>query len=891
MGSILEWILNLPSGKLGGGDWRFALTSELGNYVKLSLFAAAVGLIWLTVHCYRREGLGSRRTKIVLAAIRITVILLVLGILLQPAVVLKISQTLYSTVLVITDNSRSMSFKDRYASPEESANRAALCKSLDVSPQQLAEMSRLDIIRAQLQKSGSVLGGLSEDHPIEIISFSTNAPDKDPYTSVIDSLARGSVAKNTDDANVQKTLALLQGNGYETNLAAAIRDSLDRFQGRRLGGIVILSDGQPAGNAADPDERLAAAIEYAKQRSVPRYAVLVGDPTPPRNLSVLALRTPREIRTKVRTTFTVMLGHRNMENKTVDVRIYRRKAEERWPTDFAKRKPIASQTVKLIDPKTQAPGDSPGVQSVKINLKPTKDDLGEYVYRAMVVKQDDERTGEDNHADAVVKLTDNKIRILLVSGDAGWEFQYIRNYFLRQPDLYRLSVWQQNADAEINQSASTGMKLTRLPKSLKELIDTSKDGDESTTRPTTKPTATTKPSSTSKPTTTSVTGKDETIPPGYDVVILYDPSPTKDGFDKNFIKLLHEYVTVHRGGLCYIASNKHTFDVLRDPAAKGLSDLLPVVVARNDIDVARIIRESQPKGWPVKLTSYGYNHPLTSLGGSDDRNKRIWSLLPGIYWSHAVARKKPLARVLVEHSDPNKKMKSQHGSVPLVAVHSAGSGRVAYVGFDETWRWRFVDDGFYHRRFWGNMARYLAPSSPRQVIIATGGDKFSAGARIPVEIEAYDRDYRPLDDKTFTIVMIDTKTGKKTQHIAKNVAGKPGRYKTSILAAHTGSYTITCDKKIADSKRVASKQIEITLPQAESKRTEANERTMQTIASKKTHYLPVSKIDQLAELIPAGRLQTVEDEKYTLWDTSTMLWIIIALLSIEWFLRKRKNMA
>ncbi|GAF70215.1 unnamed protein product, partial [marine sediment metagenome] len=441
--------------------------------------------------------------------------------------------------------------------------RKALSDSLGISQEDLAKKSRLEILKHQLQKSDTVLAALSKDHPIEIISFSTDAPNTESYTNVIGSLRRGSITQGASDTNVEKILTSLQGSGYETNLAGAIRDSLDRFQGRRLGAIVMLSDGQPASNAGDPTGQLATAIEYAKQRSVPRYSVLVGDPTPPRNLSVLALRTPREIRTKAKTTFTVLLGHRNLENEAVEVRIYRRKTEDGWPKNLAKQKPIASKTIKLIDPKNQSPGESPGVQSVKIELKPTEKKLGEYVYRALVVKREDERSGEDNHADAFVRLTDSKIRILLVSGDAGWEFQYIRNYFLRQPDLYRLSVWQQNADAEINQSASTGMKLTRLPKSLKELIDTGdgRDGASPTSKPTPRPVSTSQPTK-----TTGVAGKEEKIPPGYDVVILYDPSPTTGGFDRNFLKLLHEYVTVHRGGLCYIASNKHTFDVLRDPA-------------------------------------------------------------------------------------------------------------------------------------------------------------------------------------------------------------------------------------------------------------------------------------------------------------------------------------
>ena len=313
-------------------------------------------------------------------------------------------------------------------------------------------------------------------------------------------------------------------------------------------------------------------------------------------------------------------------------------------------------------------------------------------------------------------MTDKRIRVLLISGDAGWEFRYLRSYFLRQPELYQLSVWQQDADPEVNQSASTGMKLTRLPRTLRELIDTDRDETVPTSQPTSQPT----------------TGPaEETIPPGYHVVILYDPAPTKEGFDESFMKLLNDFVVTHRGGLAYIASTKHSYEVLRDPAAKPLADLLPVVVGRNRDDVSFLLRRERPKAWPVQLTTYGVDHPVTRFEGSAEDNRKIWSLLPGIFRAQAVERLKPAARVLAVRRDPSESGDSGRQGDPVLAVQTVGAGRTAYLGFDETWRWRFIEDGFYFRRFWANLVRYLAPLNARQIVITTGGDRFRRRRRDP----------------------------------------------------------------------------------------------------------------------------------------------------------------
>ncbi len=884
MSDIWNWLLNLTPGRLDGGPARLALTSDWNNYAKLGLLALAAILVLLAIRCYRREGPTPNRIKAILGGLRVVVILLIVLLLFQPAIVVDLSEKLHDTVLILVDDSLSMATKDAYASQDVSALRGRLATRLGVPASNLGTLGRREILQMLLvgdEKNVSVLKTLNETHEIEIVRFSSAQPGKEPYCRTLLSLPRNSelfapkVAGEADEAetakakkNLKTVLAALKSEGHATNLSQAMRGGVNLLQGRRIGAMVLLSDGQSTN--ANADERLKAAMEYLG--AIPRYTVCFGDPTPPRNLTAHSLQMPREVRTGGTVEARLSLSQRNLTDQDVEIKLYRRKVGEAFPDDddLAKRTPIARQTVRLRGEKDEtAPGQTRGAQSVKVNFTPKGKILGEYVYRATVTPVAGEQNTEDNYADSFTKITDNKIRILLVSSDAGWEFRYLRNYFLRQPDLYRVSVWQQNADLEVNQAASNGMKLTRLPRKLKELIDS---GAVDATVDTTK----------------IVKGKADTIPPGYDVVMLYDPEPKTGGFDKHFMELLYDYVTIHRGGLCYISSNSNTEDIFKDKASKPLIDLLPVTVARNpNLEML----EGRVRAWPIHLTSYGLDHPVTKLEPTSRDNRELWSLLPGPYRTQLIGRVKPSARVLLENTNPSRKTQSKSLAEPLLAVHSAGSGRVAYVGFDETWRWRFVEDGYYYRKFWANIVRYLAPLHARQISIATGGDRFGIGDEIKIEVEAFDSEFKPMTAKTFLLDIRNTTTKTTETLTLRAEAGKPGRYRGNWQPSATGTFVLGCDKKIATPDRVASKQIIIARPQAESRRQEANTRAMTHIATRPAYAITPDAIDTLAKLIPNRPLTRKDQRIHPLWDTPLIWILLVTLLACEWWFRKRNNLA
>ncbi|HOD83542.1 MAG: hypothetical protein BWX88_00738 [Planctomycetes bacterium ADurb.Bin126] len=844
---LLEWLFRIQPGQTAGGEsWRVDFIAEYSNYVKLGLLLVLAGLAFLVIRSYRREGDASRRAKGFLAGVRLAVIVLAMLMLLRPAAILRFSKTLRSTVVVLVDDSFSMSFKDAYAG-EDSGPK--LARFLGISPDKLADMSRQEIIRRLLARQGGPLAKLAQDHPLMLLRYSSQDTSQ-PYTrllSLLDYGEAGPAGQEQVVAQVNSALSVLSGAGHETNIAAALRDALEKVQGRWVAGVVLVSDGQIT--SEDGSARLASALTFASQRGVNLYSVVVGDPTVPRNVGVSSLQAPQEVVQGSTVEFSALLSHRNFGGRSVKVRLLQRPIDKEQWTDTG-----VSADVKLEQDEGGGADEvrSRGLQTVKLACEVRQ--TGQFVYRAQVEAAEDDRLAEDNYADTRLEVSEERVNILLVSSDAGWEFQYLRNFLLRQGELYRVSIWQQSADAEVNQAASSEkFKLAELPKTLAELMK-------------------------------------------YRVVILYDPEPTvgsggKSGGMVTLASLLKDFVTRHEGGLCYIAGNKYSDSLLPGKSSMPeLVELLPVILRPNTLDLGERISEQTPPSWPLRLTTYGREHPSLRLAPKAEDNANLWQALPGVFWTHPVERVKPAARVLATSSNPQRR--TARGEPEPVIVTQPVGGRVLYIGSDETWRWRYLNDGQLHRRFWENSIRYLASLKARRVIITAGGDRFDVGEKITVEAQAYDEEFRPLTAETFKVRMVAVQTAESRpadRELELKADPKSGGYKLTIRADQTGTYELTALD--GDPQKVASKRIVIDNPRAEARRSEASPATLQTFATRPEFCLRAYEVDRLAELIPAGRLKAAEEKTWELWDSPLTLVLILTLLGVEWILRKKYNMA
>ncbi len=841
MKRFLEWLLRLKDGELAGADsWSPRFAAEYNNWIILGLFVVFSALVALTVICYLREGDTRRRTKMTIAGIRIAVIVLILALLFQPGLVLRYKKDLYSTVVVLVDDSLSMSLKDRYA---DAALRSTLAEELGVSRDELVSLSRAEIVQRILTRQQGPLAELAKDHPLMLLRFSTSHPgsgaEEGKYTRPVgyievvgDDPARQAAASD----EIALAFEGLSAGGYETNLASALRDAADRLSGRRVAGIVLISDGQPT-TGSEGGNRLSAARDYIRQRGIPVFSVGVGDPIPPQNVAVVRLQGPAEVRKGSAIELTAYLSNRNCAGQTVEIRLFHKPVTgEAWTdTGVAEQVTLAgeAQEVALIVEKAG--------------------ELGEFSYKAEVKPLDREFSAKDNAATTKVRVSEEKIKILLISGDAGWEFLYLRNLLLRSPDRYAVSAWQQDAEAKFNQEASSEkMRLKQLPRTRKELFN-------------------------------------------YDAVILYDPAYTKEGFDGQFVGMLESFVSDHHGGLCYIASNKHSdINLTGRGPFEPLANLLPVVLGQRSGDIAGRIARGQPAAWPMVPTALGLEHPATRLGRAD-QGAVVWKVLPGVYWTHPVLSLKPLASPLAVSSDPTDRMSGPDGEpTPLIAVQYYGKGRSLYFGTDETWRWRCVEDGMCYRRFWSNVVDFLAAGrlQKKRIIITTGADRFAVGEEMRVRVEAYDQDYKPLDKENFQVDIIETATGTVHTVTLRRDAKRraKGYYEAPVTLKEVGVFELTAMRDDPSGKSdVAGKTITVTLPAEEFIHPEANHATLETIASEK-RFMMVHDSDRLTRLIPPGKMTVFNDVPHELWDVPLAIILVVLLLAAEWILRKKHNM-
>ncbi|RLG04826.1 MAG: hypothetical protein DRN68_09430, partial [Thaumarchaeota archaeon] len=681
---IIEWLLQLKPGELGGADtWSVRFTAQYNNWIIFGLFIVFVALVALTIISYLREGDLSRRVKLGIASIRLVVIIIIFILLLQPGLVLRYKKNLYSSVVVLLDDSLSMSLKDRYADP---AIRRSLAEKLQVAPERLESLSRAEIVRAILGSKDGVLPKLSQDHPLIMLRFSTANPGQEDYTHMLAVVnhpaSNGSEVLPEAITEISTALDKIRGVGFQTNLSAASRDAARKIQGRgAIAAIVLISDGQDTTKGKSLT-RLQAARDCLNRLGVPIFALCVGDPIPPQNIRVLRLEAPVEVRKGSDIKLRVFVSNRNCAGKTAILHILRR------PLGGGKWEDVCSPRQVMLAGK---PGSSISY-SQEVEVKVEADKVGDFEYMARISPLKKEFSIKDNAATVRIRISEEKIKVLLISGDAGWEFRYLRNLLLRNPDKYAVSVWQQNAEAAyIQEASSKEMRLKRLPRTAKELFK-------------------------------------------YDVVILYDPAYTKHSFDGHFVELLEKWVSEHGGGLCYIASNKYTDTILTGQGPfKPLAAMLPVVLGKEPINIAERIIQAKPVAWQVMPTPEGLEHPILRLGRDARESARIWSIFPGIYWSHPVLALKPLATPLLVSGDPTNRTAGPDAQpAPIAAVQFYGKGRSLYMGTDETWRWRYVQDGTYHRRFWHNVMDYLAAGSleKKRLIITTGGEHFIVGQKV-----------------------------------------------------------------------------------------------------------------------------------------------------------------
>ncbi len=449
----------------------------------------------------------------------------------------------------------------------------------------------------------------------------------------------------------------------------------------------------------------------------------------------------------------------------------------------------------------------------------------------------------DNLATASTRVIHQKVRTLFVAGHAFPEVQFVRNALLRDKAV-DLSTWLLSADAKYTHPGHT--PLRRLPATQEELNT-------------------------------------------YDCVLLYDPDPTLMG--AGFGALLAPFVEQAGGGLVLVAGERWTAELFERAAEPGNEwvNLMPVVVEpglfRSEVDV----RLSAASPWRLEVTPTGRSDPLFRFDPDPAKNESILASLPGMFWHFPVTRARGGASVLAQHGDP--RMRNAYGPQVLLATQFAGPGRTFFLGFDSTYRWRFLDEQHFDG-FWARVVdragrtKQLGGRFP--FALSTQRSEFAPGSSI--QVQAQFLDVAAATGVAFLNAQVELggQTVASTQLLP---ADEPGRFVGSFTAQSAGRHLLRVYTGDTGVGNPATLPIAVVRADPELERPTLDAASLRAVAqlSGGRCFTP----DQAA-LVPEAftmrRVSNILEDRHEVFAAPLLLALVFLPLIAEWWLRKRYRM-
>jgi hypothetical protein len=406
-------------------DWP---TSPGGlSLLILGSLAIVSWVVWL----YRRD---TREIGLswcwVLAGLRLTALLGLLIIALNPQDRTQRSSFRPSRVVLLVDTSLSMRHPaEGQASPSTTEN------------------SRSRVVQKALAE-GPLITQLQREHEVSLYTFDSAL--KGPLQVFPHQPADGNAATTARPANAAEWSAALEPQGTETRLGEALGEVLRQSAGRTLSGVVVISDGgQNAGvDTVTVHDRAVAT----KTRLI---AAGLGTVEQPLNVQIADVQSPTDVQLGDSFDFTAYLQGQGLAGREMTVDLYAAQDGENNPATL-----LASQVVTL-------PAEGLSTE-LKFPIKPIAEGGWKYRLQVTPVAAVNELNLEDNQQTVSLRVFDRPTRVLLIAGGPMRDYQFVRNLLYRHQGT-EVDVWLQTAAVGSSQESKT--LLAKFPETREALFE------------------------------------------------------------------------------------------------------------------------------------------------------------------------------------------------------------------------------------------------------------------------------------------------------------------------------------------------------------------------------------------------------------------------------------
>jgi len=800
------------------------------------LFGCAALAVVAIVFYLRLQPGKHRKTRIVLAVARAVVLMLILAALAEPFLTVTVATRLRPALCLLLDGTDSMNIADDLPAAERQRLAAALGEPYAAAQSAVAP--------AAAAGPAATAGAASATGPASAAGRS-----RMDYVKLL-------LEKKDDNL-----LARLE---QEFRLQAYLFD--------RPAGVRLLELVPPGKSHVDPSyltkqittegqvTALGTALEDLNRRNVSNNLaglVIVSDFN--QNTGPNALEAARQLGVKI---YTVGVGPTAALDVAVDIQapLLAKKNERTTVSVIVHQQGVTNEPVHLkvsaqplggADAKAAQPqwlGDksihmADAVQTLDFPFTP--DQTGQFELVAQADPLEGEVVRENNRATREITVRDDFIRLMFVEYEPTWEWRFMKEVFHRDKlvGMRGCRTFLHSADPKVRQTNELFLPTMSPPRS--EFF-------------------------------------------AYDVIMLGDLPAA--AISPRFCQMAEEFVDKFGGGLVVMAGPRFG---PRQLAETPLAKMLPVVV-----DPAGRANDREP--CTLRLRPDAAQFDFMQLGSDAAESAKAWTNLGELPWFQPVLRARALGTaVLAEH--PTALCADGKTHQPLIALRRYGRGEVIYLAFDEMWRLRRKYGEQYYRQFWGQLIHRLALShvlgAQKRFVVRTDRRRYQADDQVVLTIEAYDRDFQPLDESAVHGGALRAELVLPEQAAREGAAQQPlavpqlrkGVFETRFPVYAGGEHRIRVKDPVSEEYVEVSFQVSsVAVERQRAVRNVALERALADATGGKTFDL--ASVGGLADQIRLTPKYELHEVFLALWNTRLFFGLVVALLLGEWLLRKRINL-
>ena len=653
------------------------------------------------------------------------------------------------------------------------------------------------------------------------------------------------------DQNLRAQPAL--DSASPTGAVSALADSLEALLAvptpEPLLGVVLVSDGIDNTSPAPND----IARQY-RRKGIPIHTVTVGTTNEMQDVILENVQVKRAVPNEAPTRVAFHLRSPGFAGKTANIEVR------------ADKKTVATRKVRLDG----------AAQKIDLDFVPRQ--KGFQVFEARIATQEGEWLASNNQRLFGLDVVDPTIRVLYMEGTPQTtaspipEWKYLKDALQSDPNIQVKVLYRQfGNDGQflntVDADPETGERIYPVehqrqgfPRTLAGLLE-------------------------------------------YDVVIHSDIK--KESFTTEQLRNIARLVEEHGGGFVMIGGNsafgkggyQHTV----------LDRIIPIAMEQPN--------DSQATPIKLQLARGAVAHPIVGIGSSPEDTVQIWTAkFPTLYGFNRVDRAKPGAVVLAL----NPAYRTAYGPGVLLAVQEIGKGRSMAFASDTTRSWgkdfetiwgepirpgtRVSErncDSRYYQHFWVNAVRWLANGrmgrTNNPVTLELAQSYSRPGEPVSARVKVRDSEMRELANAEVNLVLGSASTTNRPVRARYDGASKS--YLAELRAPAAGNFIVTAHARRNGQTETLGDDRQLLVAESadfEMLDLRARPEFMAALARHSsgenfsTAESRAPSPDYIFTKAPAPRIEIRRD---SIWDKSIWMAVVLALLAVEWAIRRARGLA